>query len=51
MKFSIEIFPPPPFYGKKHIYFLFHNFFYVFIIFIVTKFIKNFEDKNDICVF
>ena len=29
----------------------FHNFFYVFIIFIITKFGENFEEKFDICVF
>jgi len=26
-------------------------FFYVFIIFIITKFGENFEEKNDICFF
>ena len=29
----------------------FHNFFYVFIIFIITKFGENFEEKIDICFF
>ena len=28
-----------------------HNFFYVFIMFITTKFGKNFEEKIDICFF
>ena len=28
-----------------------HNFFYVFIIFIITKFGENFEDKIDVCFF
>ena len=28
-----------------------HNFCYVFIIFIITKFGENFEDKIDICFF
>ena len=29
----------------------FHNFCYVFIIFIITKFGEKFEDKIDICFF
>ena len=29
----------------------FHNFFYVFIIFIITKFGENFEEKIDNCLF
>ena len=28
-----------------------YNFFYVFIIFIITKFGENFEEKIDICFF
>ena len=41
--------PPPPFDGKKH--FFPHNFLYVFIMFIITKFGENFEEKIDICFF
>ena len=40
---------PPPFDGKKT--FFFHNFLYVFIMFIITKFGENFEEQIDICFF
>ena len=40
---------PPPFDGKKT--FFSHNFCYVFIMFIITKFCENFKDKIDICFF
>ena len=49
MEFSIQILPPPPFDGKKT--FFSHNFFYVFIMFIITKFGENFEETIDICLF
>ena len=48
MEFSIQILPHPPSMEKKH---FFHNFFYVFIIFNITKFGENFEEKIDICFF
>ena len=41
MEFSIQILPSSPFDGKK-------TFFYVFIVFIITKFSENFEEKMDI---
>ena len=50
MEFSIQILPPHPlhphllFDGKKIKM-------YVFIMFIITKFGKNFEEKIDICFF
>ena len=44
MEFSIQILPPP-LRWKKNI------FFYVFIMFIITKFGENFEEKIDICFF
>ena len=47
MEFSINILTPPPhppLMKKKH-------FFYVFIMFIRTKFGKNFEEKIYICLF
>ena len=45
MEFSIQILPPPhpPLMEKKH--FFSTIFFYVFIIFIITKFGENFEEK------
>ena len=46
MEFSIQMLPP--FDGKK---IKFNNFFYVFIMFIITKFGENFEEKMDICFF
>ena len=51
MEFSIQILapPPPPFDGNKT--FFFTIFFYVFIMFRITKFGKNFEDKIDIYFF
>ena len=49
MEFSIHILPNPPFNGKKM--FVFHNFLKVFIMFIITKFGENFEEKIDICFF
>ena len=50
MEFSIQISPPPPLFdGKKH--FFCTIFFYVFIMFIITKFGENFEEKIDICFF
>ena len=39
--------PPPPLRWKKNIFF--PIFFYVFIMFIITKFGENFEEKIDIC--
>ena len=42
--------PPPPLDGKKNIFFS-TFFFYVFIMFIITKFGENFEEKIDICFF
>ena len=51
MEFSIQIFPPPtPLQWKKHIFFP-QFFFNVFIMFIITKFGENFEEKVDICFF
>ena len=49
MEFSIQILPPPhpPSMEKKH--FFSTIFFYVFIMFIITKFGENFEEKMDIC--
>ena len=51
MEFSIQFSTPlpPPSTEKKP--FFFHNFFYVFIMFIITKFGENFEEKIDICFF
>ena len=50
MEFFIKIPPPPPpFDGKKT--FFFPNFCYVFIMFIITQFGENFEEKIDICFF
>ena len=50
MEFSIQIFPPHhPSIEKKHLFFTI--FFYVFIMFITTKFGENFEEKIDICFF
>ena len=45
MEFSIEFYPPPPpcFFSTI--------FLYVFIMFIITKFGENFEEKIDICFF
>ena len=51
MEFSIQI-PPRPIplrWKKKH--FFSTIFFYVFIMFIITKFGENFEEKIDICFF
>ena len=49
MEFSIQIFPPPPtpLLWKKT--FFSAIFLYVFIMFIITIFGENFEDKIDIC--
>ena len=49
MEFSIKILPHPPSMEKKH--FFSTIFFYVFIMFIITKFGENFEEKIDICFF
>ena len=49
MEFSIQMLPPTPLRWKKT--FVFHNFFYFFIMFIITKFGENFEEKIDICFF
>ena len=52
MEFSLQIFPPPPHppsVEKKH--FFSTIFLYVFIMLIITKFGKNFEEKIDICFF
>jgi len=49
MEFSIQILSPHPLRWKKT--FFSHNFFYVFIMFIITKFGENFEEKIDICFF
>ena len=50
MEFSIQILPPhPPSMEKKHLFSTI--FFYVFIMFIITKFGENFEEKIDICFF
>ena len=52
MEFSIKILPlpaPPPFYEKKKK--ISTIFLYVFIMFIITKFGENFEDKIQICFF
>ena len=46
MEFSIQILSAPPSMENK-----IHNFFYVFIMFIITKFGDNFEEKIDICFF
>ena len=48
MEFSTQILPRPLRWKKKH---FFPHFFYVFIMFIITKFGENFEDKIDICFF
>ena len=47
MEFSIQILPPP--LDGKNLFF--PQFFYVFIMFIITKFGENFEEKIDICFF
>ena len=49
MEFSIEIVPPTPLLWKKII--VLHNFFYVCIILIITKFGENFEEKMNIFFF
>ena len=52
MEFSIQIFPPPPpppSMKKKH--FFPTIFLYGFIMFIITKFGPNVEEKIDICFF
>ena len=41
-------FNPPPPSMKKNTFFS-HNFFFVFTMFIITKFGENFEEKIDIC--
>ena len=46
MEFSIQILPPLPLRRKKKSN---PQFFYVFIMFIITKCGENFEDKIDIC--
>ena len=51
MEFSIQILPhPTPLQWKKNIFFS-TIFFYVFIMFIITKVGENFEEKIDICLF
>ena len=50
MEFSIQILPPPPsFDGRRNKDSII--FFYVFIMFIITKFGENFEEKINICFF
>ena len=51
MEFSIQILPPPPppFDGKQT--FFSHILFYVYIMFIITKFGENFEEQIYICFF
>ena len=51
MEFSIQILTPPHPPSMEKNTFIFHNFFYVFIMFIITKFGENFEEKIDICFF
>ena len=51
MEFSIEMLPPPPHPPSMEKNIFFPQFFYVFIMFITTKFGKNFEEKIDICFF
>ena len=51
MEFPSKFYPPPPPPFDEKITFIFHNFFYVFIMFIITKFGENFEEKIDICYF
>ena len=49
MELSIQILPTPLWWKKTHFYSTI--LFYVFIMFIITKFGENFEEKIDICFF
>ena len=54
MEFSIQILPPPPHPPHPLLWkktFVFHNFSYFVIMFIIIKFGENFDEKNDICFF